>query len=54
MDMQIELKDVSANYQIGPIRKPNVLNSVNLTIESGTFTGSLGELVLGNQVYLRH
>ena len=53
MDMQIELKDVSANYQIGPIRKPNVLNSVNLTIESGTFTALIGRTGAGKSILLK-
>ncbi|EOR26011.1 cobalt transporter ATP-binding subunit [Niallia nealsonii AAU1] len=53
MDMQIELKDVSANYQIGPIRKPNVLNSVNLTIESGTFTALIGRTGAGKSSLLK-
>ncbi|WP_411955787.1 energy-coupling factor transporter ATPase [Cytobacillus oceanisediminis] len=51
--MQIELKDVSANYQIGPIRKPNVLNSVNLTIESGTFTALIGRTGAGKSSLLK-
>lgn len=53
MDMQIELKDVSANYQIGPIRKPNVLNSINLTIESGTFTALIGRTGAGKSSLLK-
>ncbi|MEK5378893.1 cobalt ABC transporter ATPase [Mycobacteroides abscessus subsp. abscessus] len=53
MDMQIELKDVSANYQIGPIRKPNVLNDVNLTIESGTFTALIGRTGAGKSSLLK-
>lgn len=53
MDMQIELKDVSANYQIGPIRKSNVLNSVNLTIESGTFTALIGRTGAGKSSLLK-
>lgn len=53
MDMQIELKDVSANYQIGPIRKPNVLNDVNLTIESGTFTVLIGRTGAGKSSLLK-
>lgn len=53
MDMQIELKDVSGNYQIGPIRKPNVLNSVNLTIESGTFTALIGRTGAGKSSLLK-
>ncbi|MER2058853.1 MAG: energy-coupling factor transporter ATPase [Niallia sp.] len=51
--MQIELKDVSANYQIGPIRKPNVLNDVNLTIESGTFTALIGRTGAGKSSLLK-
>lgn len=53
MDMQIELNDVSANYQIGPIRKPNVLNDVNLTIESGTFTALIGRTGAGKSSLLK-
>lgn len=53
MDMQIELKDVTANYQIGPIRKPNVLNDVNLTIESGTFTALIGRTGAGKSSLLK-
>jgi len=53
MDMQIELKDVSANYQLGPIRKSNVLNTVNLTIESGTFTALIGRTGAGKSSLLK-
>ncbi|MCF2647156.1 energy-coupling factor transporter ATPase [Niallia sp. Sow4_A1] len=51
--MQIELKDVSANYQLGPIRKSNVLNTVNLTIESGTFTALIGRTGAGKSSLLK-
>ncbi|MFP3719132.1 energy-coupling factor transporter ATPase [Niallia circulans] len=51
--MRIVLKDVSANYQIGPIRKPKILNSLNLTIESGTFTALIGRTGAGKSSLLK-
>ncbi|WP_312094870.1 energy-coupling factor transporter ATPase [Niallia sp.] len=51
--MQIELKDVSANYQLGPIRKQNIVNSVNLRIESGAYTALIGRTGAGKSSLLK-
>lgn len=51
--MQIIFHDVSADYQLGPIRSKNVLQSVNLKIESGSFTALIGHTGAGKSSLLK-
>lgn len=53
MDMQVKLTDVSADYEIGPIRSPLVLNGVNLTIKDGTFAAVVGHTGAGKSSLLK-
>ena len=51
--MEIKFKDVSADYQIGPIRSERVLDSCNLTIKSGDFTAVIGHTGAGKSSLLK-
>lgn len=51
--MQISFENVSADYVIGPIRTPNVLHAINLTIKPGSFTAVIGHTGAGKTSLLR-
>lgn len=51
--MQITFENVSADYISGPIRTPDVLNTVNLTINTGTFTAIIGHTGAGKTSLLK-
>lgn len=53
MDMQITFKNVTADYMIGPMRTPDVLQSINLTIEPGSFTAIVGHTGAGKTSLLK-
>lgn len=51
--MHIKMKDVCADYEIGPIRSPLILNGVNLTINDGTFAAVVGHTGAGKSSLLK-
>ncbi|WP_186578941.1 energy-coupling factor transporter ATPase [Aquibacillus kalidii] len=51
--MQITFKDVTADYQIGPLRTPRVLDSVDFNLEPGTFTAVIGHTGSGKSSLLK-
>lgn len=51
--MQITFENVSADYVIGPIRTPRVLNSINLTLKQGSFTAVIGPTGAGKSSLLK-
>src|SRR5690554_5751533 len=53
MVMQVKFNDVSADYQLGPIRSPLVLNGVDLSIGSGTFAAIVGHTGAGKSSLLK-
>ncbi|MBD8071440.1 energy-coupling factor transporter ATPase [Bacillus sp. PS06] len=53
MVMEIIFKDVTADYEVGPIRSPLVLQSVNMTLKSGSFTAIIGHTGAGKSSLLK-
>ena len=53
MVMQIKFDQVSADYQLGPIRSPLILNHVNLTIKAGSFAAIVGHTGAGKSSLLK-
>ncbi|WP_225228943.1 energy-coupling factor transporter ATPase [Bacillus sp. PS06] len=51
--MEIIFKDVTADYEVGPIRSPLVLQSVNMTLKSGSFTAIIGHTGAGKSSLLK-
>lgn len=51
--MEIAFQNVSADYQLGPIRSSLVLNSVDLEIMTGSFTAIVGHTGAGKSSLLR-
>ncbi|MBS4199387.1 energy-coupling factor transporter ATPase [Bacillus sp. FJAT-49732] len=51
--MEIIFDNVSADFQIGPIRSPLVLHSVHLKIKTGTFTAVVGHTGAGKSSLLK-
>ncbi|WP_212929343.1 energy-coupling factor transporter ATPase [Oceanobacillus oncorhynchi] len=51
--MQINLQKVTADYQAGPIRSPEILKSINTTIKSGAFTAIIGQTGSGKSSLLK-
>ena len=51
--MEIKFERVTADYQIGPIRSPRVLHSVNLALKSGSFTAEVGHIGAGKSSLLK-
>lgn len=45
--MEIQFEGVSADYQLGPIRRKSILDTVNLHIQKGSFTAVLGHAGAG-------
>ncbi|MBU9721660.1 MULTISPECIES: energy-coupling factor transporter ATPase [Bacillaceae] len=51
--MQVKLSGVKADYQLGPIRSPLVLNGVDLTLSSGSLTAVVGHTGAGKSSLLK-
>ncbi|MFS0865510.1 energy-coupling factor transporter ATPase [Fredinandcohnia sp. 179-A 10B2 NHS] len=51
--MQINFENVTADYQLGPIRSPLVLQSVDLLIKSGLITAVVGHTGAGKSSLLK-
>ncbi|MFD1385880.1 energy-coupling factor transporter ATPase [Oceanobacillus oncorhynchi subsp. oncorhynchi] len=51
--MQINLEEVTADYQAGPIRSPEILKSISTTIKSGSFTAVVGQTGSGKSSLLK-
>ena len=51
--MQINFKNVTADYQLGPIRTPGVLQSVNLSLKPGSYTAVIGHTGAGKSSLLK-
>lgn len=51
--MEIKLKGVTADYQIGPFRSPLVLDHVDLNVASGSFTAVVGPTGAGKSSLLK-
>ncbi|GGM36495.1 energy-coupling factor transporter ATP-binding protein EcfA2 [Paraliobacillus quinghaiensis] len=53
MVMQITFKDVTADYQLGPIRSANILKNVNLALPTHSFTAIVGHTGAGKSSLLK-
>jgi len=53
MAMEVIFDNVSADYQLGPIRSPLVLHSVDVTIKSGSYTAVVGYTGAGKSSFLK-
>lgn len=53
MAMEIKIENVSADYQVGPIRNPRVLHDVDVTLPSGSFTAVIGYTGAGKSSLLK-
>lgn len=51
--MEVKFENVSADYQIGPIRSQLVLQSVDMKVESGSFTAVIGYTGAGKSSLLK-
>lgn len=51
--MEIKMEGVSADYVIGPIRNPLVLQSIDLQIESGSYSAIVGHTGAGKSSLLK-
>lgn len=51
--MQINFKNVTADYQLGPIRTPRVIQSINLSLKPGSFTAVIGHVGAGKTSLLK-
>ena len=51
--MEIKFKNVTADYELGPIRSPLVLKSVNLLLKEGSFTAVIGRTGAGKSTLLK-
>ncbi|KAA9014615.1 energy-coupling factor transporter ATPase [Niallia endozanthoxylica] len=51
--MEVIFENVSADYQLGPIRSPLVLHSVDVTIQSGSYTAVVGYTGAGKSSLLK-
>ena len=53
MVMQIIFENVTADYELGPLRSPLVLKSVDLSLNSGSFTAVIGHTGAGKSSLLK-
>lgn len=53
MVMQVNFQNVTADYQIGPIRSKNILQDVQLTLSSKSFTAIVGHTGAGKSSLLK-
>ena len=53
MVMEIMIENVSADYQVGPIRNRDVLHDVDVHIPSGSFTAVVGYTGSGKSSLLK-
>lgn len=53
MAMEIRYSNVSADYQLGPIRTKNVLDDVNLFVKPSSFTAIVGQTGAGKSSLLK-
>src|SRR5690606_36515074 len=51
--MEIKLNQVCADYRIGPIRSPLILNNVDLTLKPESFTAIVGQTGSGKSSLLK-
>jgi len=51
--MEIRIENVSADYQVGPIRNQDVLHDVDVNIQSGSFTAVIGYTGAGKSSLLK-
>lgn len=51
--MQIKFNNVTADYQLGPLRTPGVLQSVNFSLKPGSFTAVIGHTGAGKSSLLK-
>lgn len=51
--MEIRIENVSADYQVGPIRNRDVLHDVDVNIQSGSFTAVIGYTGAGKSSLLK-
>lgn len=51
--MEIKLKHVSADYRVGPMRSPLILNNVDLQIKTGSLTAVVGHTGSGKSSLLK-
>ncbi|WP_041808130.1 energy-coupling factor transporter ATPase [Evansella cellulosilytica] len=51
--MEVKLEHVTADYQLGPIRSFNVLQDVEMKVESGSFTAVIGKTGAGKSSLLK-
>jgi energy-coupling factor transport system ATP-binding protein len=51
--MRIRLDQVTADYQIGPMRSPRVLQEVSMSLQPGTFTAVVGPTGAGKSSLLK-
>ncbi len=53
MVMEIKLDKVTADYQLGPMRTPRVLDAVDINLKPGTFTAVVGHTGAGKSSLLK-
>ena len=53
MVMEVSIENVSADYQLGPIRNRDVLHDVDVNIQSGSFTAVIGYTGAGKSSLLK-
>ncbi|WP_066196347.1 MULTISPECIES: energy-coupling factor transporter ATPase [Gracilibacillus] len=51
--MQVTWEQVTADYQVGPIRSPEILKSVTATVKEGAFTAVVGQTGSGKSSLLK-
>ncbi|WP_226038353.1 energy-coupling factor transporter ATPase [Aquibacillus saliphilus] len=51
--MQLLFDSVTADYQLGPIRSPRVLRSIDMNLKSGSFTAVIGHTGSGKSSLLK-
>lgn len=51
--MHVTFSQVKADYQLGPIRTPNVVDDVSVEIKSGSFTAVIGKTGAGKSSLLK-